>query len=258
MKIENPLTKMKTKNRILKALAVVMTIAILVLIPVVFYKGYGLATEYYHLKVKENQQLRVEKTLQDEKIQNSAKEIEAMKKKLEEKNEQLRHLKVTSMIIEDDIRAHNPALTETEVRTFAQDVVKHANDGKYSAYMHSSLISSECSWHKYVTHALPYVIGMGGINTRSWTAVLKKENIIRDVADLKDPRVNIRASAFIFKTYLSERKTVKGALACYKGYSPLGISQAQQVIAHAVKLKSKEAYYMQKLALMENKGRTNA
>lgn len=83
-----------------------------------------------------------------------------------------------------------------------------------------ALITSECSW-KEVTHDLPYVKGKCAINTKENRHV--KYNVQSEFS-------NMLAGAQLFREYLDVYETYPKAIKRYKGWSPLGESQARHVM----------------------------
>lgn len=80
------------------------------------------------------------------------------------------------------------------------------------------LINSESGYTK-ITHKLPYVKGMSGINTKVWNL---------DIANEKE---EIYAGAYVLRKYMDKYKGDElKAITGYKGYSALGKRQAQLVL----------------------------
>lgn len=228
-KIENPLTKMNKKNRYLK----IMLLVLLVVIPTSYYVQDKVFKSYYEHKILENKKLK-------EAEANKTKEMLEMQKELKEKEAKLKKLTLTKNIIKNFIQDKNPDLSSYVADNYASKIMREAAKRGHSPYIQASLLASESDFRTNPRHAIRTVYGMGGIYADVWADDLKDVGIITCNRDLLNPMKNIESSAFVVATFMKSSKSTYVALAKYKGYSPLGKSQAREVIRVAVALKSKE------------------
>jgi soluble lytic murein transglycosylase-like protein len=85
----------------------------------------------------------------------------------------------------------------------------------------AKVIKSESNFRPNPKHALPHVVGPAGINTKAWKTTLHNPNSYVG---------NIYAGAEILSHYIEDSDNLTLALTRYKGLSPLGLSQAKQII----------------------------
>jgi hypothetical protein len=232
VKIENPLTKMKTKNKFLKILVLVMLVAL----PTTYYYQGKNFEEYYHSKTVENKKLKILDA-------NRTKELEETKKQLEKKEKELKKFVATKENLKRFIAEKNPSLPEHLTERYAIKIMNCSIKNGNSCNVQSVLLASESSFTPNPKHAIPAVLGMGGIYTTVWSDELKKEGIIKSNKDLLDPMINIEASSYILSVFMKSSPTTFIALAKYKGYSKLGKSQAAAVLKMATQLKAREQQY---------------
>ena len=84
------------------------------------------------------------------------------------------------------------------------------------------MVKSE-SGFKTVRHAVPYVVGLAGINTKVW-----KDLPANPCTD----KGNIECAAYILSIYYKKHGDYLLALKAYKGWSKLGERQARLVLAN--------------------------
>lgn len=231
-KIENPLTKLNKKNKYLKIILIVT----IVLIPTLYYVQSVVFESYYQHKIVENKKLKEAEALKTQKM------LE-MQKELKEKEAKLKKLTLTKNIIKNFIQDKNPDLSSYVAENYAAKIMRESAKRGHSPYIQASLLASESDFKSNPRHAIRTVYGMGGIYADVWADDLKDVGIITCNKDLLNPMKNIESSAFVVSTFMKSSKSTYVALAKYKGYSPLGKSQAQAVIRVAVALKSKERKY---------------
>ena len=85
----------------------------------------------------------------------------------------------------------------------------------------AKLIKSESNFRPNPKHALPHIIGPAGVNTKVWKTTLHNPNSYVG---------NIYAGAEILSYYIEDSDSLTLALVRYKGLSPLGLSQAKQLV----------------------------
>lgn len=229
IKTENPLTKMKIKNKILKILLVISIVSI----PVIYYTQEAKFKEYYHSKIIENKELKSHQKLHDD-------ELKKIELDLKKKEAELKKFTVTKLIIRDYIKNKNSTISDKLADAYAVKIIKESNRNGNSPYIQTALLGSESDFTTNPKHAIKTVYGMGGIYYDVWGNELKDKGIITCANDLKNPYINIASSAYALSTFMKDSKSTFIAVAKYKGYSKLGKSQAATVIRIAVSLKEKE------------------
>lgn len=232
MKIENPLTKMKTKNKFLTSLVLILTLAL----PITYHYQSKNFEEYYKSKTVENVKLKEQEAKR-------IRELEETKRQLEKKEKELKKILATKENIKHFIALKNPDLSEHIVEKYAIKIINCSIKRGNSCNVQSVLLASESHFTTNPKHAIPAVLGMGGIYTTVWSDELKKEGIIKTNKDLLDPMVNIEASSYILSVFMKSSPSTFIALAKYKGYSKLGKSQAAAVLKMATDLKAGEKQY---------------
>lgn len=85
----------------------------------------------------------------------------------------------------------------------------------------AKVIKSESNFRPNPKHALPHVVGPAGINTKAWKTTLHNPNSYVG---------NIYSGAEILSHYIEDSDSLTLALTRYKGLSPLGLSQAKQIV----------------------------
>ena len=85
----------------------------------------------------------------------------------------------------------------------------------------AKVIKSEGNFRPNPKHALPHVVGPAGINTKAWKTTLHNPNSYVG---------NIYAGAEVLSHYIEDSDSLILALTKYKGLSPLGLSQAKQIV----------------------------
>lgn len=83
------------------------------------------------------------------------------------------------------------------------------------------VIKSESNFRPNPKHALPYIVGPAGINTKVWKKTLHNPHSFVG---------NIYAGAEILSHYIEDSDSLTLALTRYKGLSSLGLSQAKQIV----------------------------
>lgn len=113
----------------------------------------------------------------------------------------------------------------TEEVKLRQDLVSLIVDASRSynidPKLYASLIKSESNFRPNIKHAVPHVVGMAAINLKAHKAL--KYNPHGFVG-------NIYAGAEVLSTYLADSDSLTLGLTRYKGLSPLGYSQAKDVV----------------------------
>ena len=131
-------------------------------------------------------------------------------------------LKVEKQINEDLYKENKILVNEVVLR---QDITSLIVDAARSYNLDPKLlakvIKSESNFRPNPKHALPHVVGPAGINTKTWKTTLHNHNSYVG---------NIYSGAEILSHYIEDSDSLTLALARYKGLSPLGLSQAKQIV----------------------------
>ena len=131
-------------------------------------------------------------------------------------------LKVEKQINEDLYNENKILANEVVLR---QDITSLIVDAARSYNLDPKLlakvIKSESNFRPNPKHALPHVVGPAGINTKTWKATLHNPNSYVG---------NIYAGAEVLSHYIEDSDSLTLALTRYKGLSPLGLSQAKQIV----------------------------
>ena len=85
----------------------------------------------------------------------------------------------------------------------------------------AKVIKSESNFRPNPKHALPHVIGPAGINTKTWKHTKHNPNSYVG---------SYYVGAEILSHYIEDSDSLALALTRYKGLSPLGLSQAKQIV----------------------------
>jgi len=170
-----------------------------------------------------------------------AERIKKLEEELKKKNSELKKLTQTKSIIKEHILAKNSNIESKTAELYANTIMKESSKRGNSPLVQTALIGSESSFMKNPKHDISGVVGMSGIYWNVWKKELIKEGIAYKKSDLENPITNIKASAYILAVYMNQSNDIpREALTHYKGYSKLGRSQANGVMAVAMKLKNKE------------------
>ena len=131
-------------------------------------------------------------------------------------------LKVEKLINEDLYKENKILANEVALR---QDITSLIVDAARSYNLDPKLlakvIKSESNFRPNPKHALPHVIGPAGINTKAWKHTKHNPNSYVG---------SYYAGAEILSHYIEDSDSLTLALTRYKGLSPLGLSQAKQIV----------------------------
>ena len=131
-------------------------------------------------------------------------------------------LKVEQAVNEDLYNENKILANEVALR---QDITSLIVDAARSYNLDPKLlakvIKSEGNFRPNPKHALPHVVGAVGINTKVWKNTLHNPNSYVG---------NIYAGAQVLRHYIEDSDSLTLALTRYKGLSPLGLSQAKQIV----------------------------
>ena len=165
--------------------------------------------------------------------------IDELEKELKKKDSELKKLTLTKEKIKNYILAKNTDISEKVADKYAMTIVKESNKRGHSPIIQTALLESESTFRSNPKHALGGVVGMGGIYWDVWKKDLIREKIAFCKEDLKNPIINIKASAYVVSCYMKEcHQNNRLALTHYKGFSPLGRSQAENVLQIAMKIRT--------------------
>ena len=146
--------------------------------------------------------------------------------KLKEANTELTTLKAKLKVeadINEALYQENKVLANEIV--LRQDITSLIVDAARSYNIEPKLlakvIKSEGNFRPNPKHSLPYVVGPAGINTKVWKKTLHNSHSFVG---------NIYAGAEILSHYMEDSDSLTLALTRYKGLSPLGLSQAKQIV----------------------------
>ena len=129
----------------------------------------------------------------------------------------------TEKQINEDLYEKNKILAEEIVlrQDITSLIVDAARSYNIDPMLLAKVIKSESNFRPNPKHALPHIIGPAGIN-------IKANNKLKHNANSYVG--NIYASAELLARYIETSDSLTLALTRYKGLSPLGFSQAKQVI----------------------------
>lgn len=112
----------------------------------------------------------------------------------------------------------NEVVLRQDITSLIVDAARHYN---LEPMLLAKVIKSEGNFRPNPKHSLPHVIGPAGINTKAWKYTLHNPNSYVG---------NIYAGAEILSHYIEDSDSLTLALTRYKGLSPLGLSQAKQIV----------------------------
>ena len=227
--MENPFLRKKRINTRLK----VIVVALVVLIPITFYVAKVSTERYYKSIIIENSKLIIQQEIHD-----SA--VKSLNDKIDKQKVEIKKFTLTKNIIKDFIKDKNPKIADATANKYAVAIVRESQKRGNSPYVQTALLASESSFDANAKHSISTVIGMGGIYYDVWGKELKQRGIATNISSLKNPIVNIQASSYVLSKYMDMSKSPREALSRYKGYCSLGISQANNVMTIALKLKARE------------------
>lgn len=125
-------------------------------------------------------------------------------------------------ITENEILANEVVLRQ-DITSLIVDAARSYN---LNPMLLARLIKSESNFRPSPKHATPNIVGPAGINTKAWKST--KHNPHSYVG-------NIYTSAEILSHYVEDSDSLTLALTRYKGLSPLGFSQAKQIVKETEK-----------------------
>lgn len=145
---------------------------------------------------------------------------------IEKHLERVQQLEMDLAISEDVIAKLQDAIAivdkELELRQdITSLVVDAAREYKLDPRLLAIVIKSESNFRPNPNHKLPHVVGPGGINVKMHTKL--KHNAHSYVG-------NIYSVAEVLSKYMLVSDSLTLALTQYKGVSPLGLSQAKQIV----------------------------
>lgn len=124
---------------------------------------------------------------------------------------------VAEYITENDILAEEVVLRQ-DITSLIVDAARSYN---LNPMLLAKVIKSESNFRPNPKHSTPYIVGPGGINTKAWKST--KHNPHSYVG-------NIYSSAEILSHYVEDSDSLALALTRYKGLSPLGFTQAKEIV----------------------------
>lgn len=151
------------------------------------------------------------------------KQKEIMSDKITSLQEKVSKLETKIETLQNKVGQHGlliRVMTSGASKKNAEAVIKASRMYDVSPVVLTALIHSESSF-RHRKHDLPYVIGLGGINTKVWTDLPHNPHIDSG---------NIHCSAYILRHYLDRSADYEEAITRYKGYSKLGMAQAKKVM----------------------------
>lgn len=123
----------------------------------------------------------------------------------------------TILILSDEVQLRQ------DITSLIVDASRHYN---VDPRLIANLIKSESNFRPNIKHSLPQVQCMSGINLKAHPKVLYNPDTITGC---------IFASAELLSKYIEDSDGLTLALTKYKGFSPLGHTQAKQVIRDTYK-----------------------
>ena len=135
----------------------------------------------------------------------------------------LRQQLATEKTISESLYQENKDLAEEVVlrQDITSLIVDAARSYNLDPKLLAKLIKSEGNFRPNPKHALPNIVGAAGINTKVWKNTLHNPNSYVG---------NIYAGAEVLSHYIEDSDSLTLALTRYKGLSPLGFSQAKQIV----------------------------
>jgi len=124
---------------------------------------------------------------------------------------------IAEYITENDILAEEVVLRQ-DITSLIVDAARSYN---LNPMLLAKVIKSESNFRPNPKHSTPYIVGPGGINTKAWKST--KHNPHSYVG-------NIYSSAEILSHYVEDSDSLTLALTRYKGLSPLGFTQAKEIV----------------------------
>lgn len=125
--------------------------------------------------------------------------------------------------ISEQLYQENKLLAEEVVlrQDITSLIVDAARSYNLNPMLLAKVIKSESNFRPNPKHSTPYIVGPGGINTKAWKST--KHNPHSYVG-------NIYSSAEILSHYVEDSDSLTLALTRYKGLSPLGFTQAKEIV----------------------------
>jgi hypothetical protein len=226
--MENPFLQLKKANFKLKLFLGLMILGVIG----TYYGTSDYLEEKHQRYIILNEELRIDQEKHEA-------EMLRVKAELKAKEQALKKYNLTKKIISGFIKDNNNMLSDTQAEKYAVKIIQESNKRGHSPYVQAALLASESSFKNNPKHDIRTVIGMGGIYYDVWSKALKQEKIAYSIDSLRNPYVNIEASAYVI-SYYNNCANIRTALAKYKGYCALGKSQANNVMVVAIKLKKSE------------------
>lgn len=146
-------------------------------------------------------------------------EVDRYTKQIDELKVDYSLLEQRSYLLEDTIEE-----LEAEVKLrldLTSLIVDAARSYNLDPMLLAKVIKSESNFRPNPKHTLPHITGPGGVNTKSWKST--KHNPHSYVG-------NIYSSAEILSHYVEDSDSLTLALTRYKGLSPLGFTQAKEIV----------------------------
>lgn len=144
-------------------------------------------------------------------------EIEKLQKLTTEQHSDNQAMAATILILADEVQLRQ------DITSLIVDASRHYN---VDPRLIANLIKSESNFRPNISHSLPQVRCMSGINLKAHPKVLYNPDTITGC---------IFASAEVLSKYIEDSDGLTLALTKYKGFSPLGHTQAKQVIKDTYK-----------------------
>ena len=124
---------------------------------------------------------------------------------------------VAEYITENDILSEEVVLRQ-DITSLIVDAARSYN---LNPMLLAKVIKSESNFRPNPKHSTRHIVGPGGVNTKAWKST--KHNPHSYVG-------NIYSSAEILSHYVEDSDSLTLALTRYKGLSPLGFTQAKEIV----------------------------
>lgn len=128
-----------------------------------------------------------------------------------------REMATSLLVLTDEVQLRQ------DLTSIIVDAARHYN---IDPLLLANLIKSESNFRPNIKHAIPNVVCMAGINTKHHTKTLYNPSSIAGC---------VFASAEILSKYIDDSDSLTLALTKYKGFSPLGHTQAKAVLKDTYK-----------------------
>jgi hypothetical protein len=120
-----------------------------------------------------------------------------------------------------DLKVYAPDNSDAVNKVITDTVIEQCKLYKHDPLKLFSIIISESGGKVDAKHSNRNVVGICGINSKVWLVELKENGIVNSMQELKSPRGNIKAMAYIYNQMMnSNGNRFASAVHSYKGKVP--------------------------------------